>query len=241
MKEKYMERVWKYVAKLEEMKWLCNIVLQNSEIISRSQNNQLPATLIMLKEDLEQKRSTIQSKIKDSNAEIENDREELRVISEDDQKNIQELLSHRSSASKMNTEREQSFAGEPQQPLIDVDPLEFYRVREENEGLKNKLQTQFYEISSLKSQLKLASSLEETKRLTMRDSMKRSGKLARLNSTNAKYQSSHTPRHNNFDDDEGFPAPDKPLSTMEPMVNQDFLLMMHIQATSLEMLINSTY
>ena len=64
---------------MEEMKWLCSIILQNSEVLSRSQNNQLPATLIMLKEDLEQKRSIIQNKAKDAGEEIDMDNEELKV------------------------------------------------------------------------------------------------------------------------------------------------------------------
>ena len=79
-KEKYHEKIWKFISKMEEMKWLCNIILQNSEIISRSQNNQLSVTLIILKEDLEQKRSIIQEKIKDANEEIDKDKEELKVI-----------------------------------------------------------------------------------------------------------------------------------------------------------------
>ena len=78
-KEKYHEKIRKSILKMEEMKWLCSIILQNSEVLSRSQNNQLPATLIMLKEDLEQKRSIIQNKAKDAGEEIDMDNEELKV------------------------------------------------------------------------------------------------------------------------------------------------------------------
>ena len=80
-KEKYYDKIQKSILKMEEMRWLCNIILQNCEILSRSQNNQLPAALIMLKEDLEQKRSLIQNKAKDTYEEIEKDNEELKVCS----------------------------------------------------------------------------------------------------------------------------------------------------------------
>ena len=81
-KEKYYDKIQKSILKMEEMRWLCNIILQTCEILSRSQqNNQLTATLIMLKEDLEQKRSLIQNKAKDAYEEIEKDNEELKVYS----------------------------------------------------------------------------------------------------------------------------------------------------------------
>ena len=75
-----------------------------------------------------------------------------------------------------------------EEQLKDANVLEFHKIKEDNESLKNKLQTQFYEINSLKSQLKLASSFEDTKRQppTVREGVKKSTKLYRLNSTNAK-------------------------------------------------------
>ena len=74
-----------------------------------------------------------------------------------------------------------------EEQLMDVNLIEFYKIKEDNDNLKNKLQTQFYEINSLKSQLKLASSLEDTKRQpTARENMKKSSKFYRLNTTNAK-------------------------------------------------------
>lgn len=41
---------------------------------------------------------------------------------------------------------------------------EVLKLKDENENLKNKLQTQNYEMQALKSQLKLAATLEDSKR-----------------------------------------------------------------------------
>lgn len=58
-----------------------------------------------------------------------------------------------------------------------VNEGELHRLKEENENLKNKLQTQNYEIQSLKSQLKLATTLEETKRQSL--NMKNASEMPR--------------------------------------------------------------
>mgnify|MGYP006976761071 CR=1 FL=1 len=47
--------------------------------MSRSYNNQIPATLIMLKEELEQKKNAISQKVKEANVELEADKLELKV------------------------------------------------------------------------------------------------------------------------------------------------------------------
>ena len=70
-----------------------------------------------------------------------------------------------------------------EEQLMDVDLLEFYKLKEENDNLKNKLQIHTLEISSLKSQLKLANSLEDTKRQQpiASELVKKSTKLGKLN------------------------------------------------------------
>jgi len=49
----------KNVDKLDDVKWLSNLLLQAVEVMARSGNNQIPATLIMLKEELEQKKNLV--------------------------------------------------------------------------------------------------------------------------------------------------------------------------------------
>jgi len=70
---------------------------------------------------------------------------------------------------------------------------EFERLKEENEKLRSKLQTQAYEIGALSSQLKLVNTVEETKRFNqsqreIRSSrgMKSTKDISRMNS--AKFQ-----------------------------------------------------
>lgn len=47
--------------------------------MSRSYNNQIPATLIMLKEELEQKKNSITQRVKEAGIEQEADKLELKV------------------------------------------------------------------------------------------------------------------------------------------------------------------
>ena len=56
-----------------------NMLLNSNEILSRNTNSQLPATVIMLKEDLEKKKVVVQNKVADADEDIQLNREELNV------------------------------------------------------------------------------------------------------------------------------------------------------------------
>jgi len=67
------------IDRLEDGKWLSNIILHANETMARSDNEQLPATLIVFKEDLERKKDIIKNKHKELSALQEDVQNELKV------------------------------------------------------------------------------------------------------------------------------------------------------------------
>ncbi len=68
-----------FIDKLEDGKWLSNIILHANEQMARSDNEQLPATLIVFKEDLERKKDLIKNKLKELTNIQEDVQTELKV------------------------------------------------------------------------------------------------------------------------------------------------------------------
>lgn len=64
---------------MEDVKWFGNTFMNSHELLARNNNSQLPATVIMLKEDLEKKKPTVVAKIVEANNEIQNNKNELKV------------------------------------------------------------------------------------------------------------------------------------------------------------------
>jgi len=78
-KGKYRDKIIMFIDKLEDGKWLSNIILHANEQMARSDNEQLPATLIVFKEDLERKKDLIKNKLKELTNIQEDVQNELKV------------------------------------------------------------------------------------------------------------------------------------------------------------------
>jgi len=200
----------------EDGKWLSNIILHANETMARSDNEQLPATLIVFKEDLERKKDIIKNKYK-----------ELSSLNEDFQNELKGIFDEQ--------ENQTNFAQAIEQVEEEDIHDEFEKIREENEKLKNKLESQSYEIGALTSQLKF----EETKRLPphgasssrdLRSSRGRTNKdISRMSSN--KYQ----------DDDETDVSVPVIKAMAEVSGASDLLLMLQSQASSIEILLTNGY
>lgn len=121
------------------------------------------------------------------------------------------------------------------------------KLKEENDVLKNKLQTQSYEMQALKSQLKLAATLEDTKRPPLGNtSRERDNNLSKSGRFSKKdlQKSKNSVVIGKFivyililieDEEEN-------IRVMNEISSQnDLLLMLHSQASSIEMMINNEY
>jgi len=69
-----------FIDKLEDAKWLSGVILQANETMARSDNDQIPATLIVFKEELERKKDLIKGKLKEIIYHQEMNQNELKVI-----------------------------------------------------------------------------------------------------------------------------------------------------------------
>jgi hypothetical protein len=66
--------------RLEDSKWLTNIILQANDALARSDNEQIPGTLIVFKEELERKKEVIKGKLKEMIQQQETNQIELKVF-----------------------------------------------------------------------------------------------------------------------------------------------------------------
>lgn len=73
------DKLLNLLERLEDSKWLTNIILQANDALARSDNEQIPGTLIVFKEELERKKEVIKGKLKEMIQQQESNQIELKV------------------------------------------------------------------------------------------------------------------------------------------------------------------
>lgn len=228
-KGKYRDKILNFIEKLEDGKYLAAVTLQANEAMARCDNEQIPATLIVFKEELERKKETVKQKQREIIAQHEANQAELRKIFEEYESQMQSDLP--------------MFGKEAGgEDLMD----DMGAIREENEKLKSKLQTQNYEIAALNTQLKLASAVEETRRQTpvppnreikSSRSLRMSKEISRTSYSRVQGKYNVFFLSHDLIDDEEEVSKNGP----EGVTMVDLMLMLQSQASSLEILLTNGY
>jgi len=212
-RKRYQEKINKYIDKTHEVEKLSELLFQAYEGIAKAVSSHSTIGLSLLKEELERKKLLFTGTTNKVEQEREDDLRELSRLYEDDDEDTGMF----NEAMIPDFERSDEVAAR--------------RLAEENMNLKNQLQNQAKEISSLNSQnaqLKFASSTEETRQ-------RKTNNTSRILDSSA--NNGFKTQDISFVDDE-----EEETSQVSKKIsgNSDMYLMLRAQASSIELLLGGS-